>query len=266
VLVAAPPSEFSAAGKVDSGKLAGRKGAQLDRTRTRPDSGCCRSGFCMGRSLRASGGLCWLGPCCQTAGRRLRVCQSLLQRSHFKLLGALAIARALRLSLEQLASRHAVVLHTMHPSVGHNTLHSSVCMARSGAVAGEALQQARRSLNYANVVILMADAQVSLRAGGGLSKRELTLAAQIVREGRAILIALNKLDLLTEADQQRVCPCPDPCRAWAPACSQCALGEQPLHLCATGASGENDCDPQAQPASHVSPRCLLHVAMPSCLS
>lgn len=73
-----------------------------------------------------------------------------------------------------------------------------------GAVAGAALQQAQRSLNFANTVALMVDAQACHEAGGGLSKRELALANRIVQEGRAILIILNKLDLLPEPQQQQV--------------------------------------------------------------
>lgn len=71
-------------------------------------------------------------------------------------------------------------------------------------MASAALQQAQRSLNFANMVALMVDAQHCHQAGGGLGKRELALANRIVKEGRAIVIVLNKLDLLTEAQQQQV--------------------------------------------------------------
>ncbi|EIE20905.1 small GTP-binding protein [Coccomyxa subellipsoidea C-169] len=73
-----------------------------------------------------------------------------------------------------------------------------------GAVAGGALRQAEHALNFAQVVVLMVDAAVSTQLGAGLTRRELALASSIVREGRALIIALNKLDLLSPLDRDKV--------------------------------------------------------------
>lgn len=71
-------------------------------------------------------------------------------------------------------------------------------------MAGGALRQAEHSLNFAQVVVLMVDAQVSAGLDAGLTRRELALASSIVREGRSLLIALNKLDLLSDLDRDKV--------------------------------------------------------------
>ncbi len=71
-------------------------------------------------------------------------------------------------------------------------------------MAGGALRQAEHALNFAQVVVLMVDAAVSTQLGAGLTRRELALASSIVREGRALIIALNKLDLLSPLDRDKV--------------------------------------------------------------
>ncbi len=81
-------------------------------------------------------------------------------------------------------------------------------------MAGAALKQAEHSLNFAQVVVLMVDATVNLQLGAGLTRRELALAASIVREGRALLIVLNKLDLLSELDRDKVLLQPAPSPSW----------------------------------------------------
>ena len=51
----------------------------------------------------------------------------------------------------------------------------------------------------------MADAPQAAAAGArGLPKRDLSLAARIVGEGRALLILLNKADLLPEPERAKV--------------------------------------------------------------
>ena len=53
----------------------------------------------------------------------------------------------------------------------------------------------------------MADAQQAVAAGArGLPKRDLALAARIVGEGRALLILLNKADLLPKPERAKVAP------------------------------------------------------------
>lgn len=76
-------------------------------------------------------------------------------------------------------------------------------------MAGAALKQAEHSLNFAHVVAVMADAPVNLSLGTGLTRRELALASSTVREVRALLILLNKLDLLPPLERAQVRVPPD---------------------------------------------------------
>ncbi len=63
---------------------------------------------------------------------------------------------------------------------------------KSGNVYGKveklAVDDSRRSIQYANVVILMLDAETALE------KQDLTIADHIEKEGRAIVVAVNKWD------------------------------------------------------------------------
>jgi len=63
-----------------------------------------------------------------------------------------------------------------------------------GKVEKLAVEDSQRTIQYANVVILMLDAEQALE------KQDLTIADHIEKEGRAIVIALNKWDLV--ADKQ----------------------------------------------------------------
>lgn len=55
-----------------------------------------------------------------------------------------------------------------------------------------AVQDSLRSIQYANVVILMLDAEVALE------KQDLTIAGLVEKEGRAIVVAINKWDLVVD--------------------------------------------------------------------
>jgi GTP-binding protein len=54
----------------------------------------------------------------------------------------------------------------------------------------------RRALNFAQVVILLVDATQPLE------KQDLTIAEQIIEEGRALVLAVNKWDLIEDAPKQ----------------------------------------------------------------
>jgi GTP-binding protein len=64
-----------------------------------------------------------------------------------------------------------------------------------GKVEKMAVQDSRRSIQYAHVVILMLDAEFALE------KQDLTIADDIEKEGRAIVIALNKWDKVADKQQ-----------------------------------------------------------------
>lgn len=59
-----------------------------------------------------------------------------------------------------------------------------------------AVADSRRSIQYANVVILMLDAEIALE------KQDLTIADSIEKEGRALVVAVNKWDKIAEKDKQ----------------------------------------------------------------
>lgn len=65
-------------------------------------------------------------------------------------------------------------------------------MRKRGNVTGKveklAVEDSRRSIQYANVVILMLDAEAALE------KQDLTITDHIEKEGRAIVVAINKWD------------------------------------------------------------------------
>lgn len=71
-----------------------------------------------------------------------------------------------------------------------------------GAVAAASQGAGVRALNFAQVVLLMVDAQSIVQEGQALTRREVGLAALAVEEGRALVIALNKMDTCTDREQQ----------------------------------------------------------------
>jgi len=71
-----------------------------------------------------------------------------------------------------------------------------------GAVAQQTLQHGQRSMHMAAVVVLLVNAEDVRDRGAGVSKRELALASDVIKEGRALLIVANKLDACS--DEERV--------------------------------------------------------------
>ncbi len=77
------------------------------------------------------------------------------------------------------------------------------CVLR-GAVAEQTLQQGQRSMHMAAVVVLLVNAEDVRDRGAGVSKRELALASDVIKEGRALLIVANKLDACSEDERSAV--------------------------------------------------------------
>ncbi|KAA6417474.1 MAG: GTPase Der-like, partial [Trebouxia sp. A1-2] len=73
-----------------------------------------------------------------------------------------------------------------------------------GAVAEQTLQQGQRSMHMAAVVVLLVSAEDVRDRGAGVSKRELALASDVIKEGRALLIVANKLDACSEDERSAV--------------------------------------------------------------
>lgn len=65
-----------------------------------------------------------------------------------------------------------------------------------GAVAKMAALERQRSLRLAHVVALVVDAHAAFTGTEGLTRRELSMASEVVEEGRGLLLLLNKADLL----------------------------------------------------------------------
>ncbi len=65
----------------------------------------------------------------------------------------------------------------------------------TGKVEKLAAQDSRRAIQYAHVIILMLDAV------GALEKQDLTLCDHIEKEGRALVVAINKWDLVKDKQQ-----------------------------------------------------------------
>ncbi len=84
-------------------------------------------------------------------------------------------------------------------------LNAVVCVLR-GAVAEQTLQQGQRSMQMAAVVVLLVNAEDVRDRGAGVSKRELALASDVIKEGRALLIVANKLDACSEDERSAVSP------------------------------------------------------------
>ena len=73
-------------------------------------------------------------------------------------------------------------------------------------LAEQAQIQTQRSYNRAHIILLVVDALTIQQGNHGLLKRELSLVRDIVNEGRAIVVLLNKLDLLPADAQLEVEP------------------------------------------------------------
>ena len=67
-------------------------------------------------------------------------------------------------------------------------------VACSGKLAEQAQLQTQRSYNRAHIILLVIDALTVQQGHHGLLKRELALVRDIVKEGRAIVVLLNKVD------------------------------------------------------------------------
>ena len=76
--------------------------------------------------------------------------------------------------------------------------------AARGELAEEAQLQTQRSYNRAQVVLLVVDALAAENLEHGLTRRELALASKVISEGRALMVALNKLDALPQAARNAV--------------------------------------------------------------
>ena len=60
-------------------------------------------------------------------------------------------------------------------------------------------------MHMAAVVVLLVNAEDIRDRQAGLSKRELALATDVIKEGRALLIVANKLDACSEDERLQVC-------------------------------------------------------------
>ncbi|KAL4448459.1 hypothetical protein ABPG75_005678 [Micractinium tetrahymenae] len=72
-----------------------------------------------------------------------------------------------------------------------------------GAVAEQTVAEARSVMQFVHVVALLVDAQRALELKEGLTHREVTLANDVVAEGRLLLIVANKLDALAPAQREQ---------------------------------------------------------------
>lgn len=66
------------------------------------------------------------------------------------------------------------------------------------------MQQGQHSMHMAAVVLLLVNAQVMHSKRKGLTKHELALATDVINEGRALMLVVNKLDACTEAEGAQV--------------------------------------------------------------
>lgn len=72
-----------------------------------------------------------------------------------------------------------------------------------GEVAARTLEEGRTVLRFVHVVILVVDVLRILERNEGLTHQEATLAADVAREGRNLVIAANKLDELSPDHAER---------------------------------------------------------------
>ena len=59
-------------------------------------------------------------------------------------------------------------------------------------------------MHMSAVVLLLVNADFMRDRGKGLTKHELALATDVLREGRALLLVVNKLDVCTAAERTQV--------------------------------------------------------------
>lgn len=71
-----------------------------------------------------------------------------------------------------------------------------------GDVALKTLRDGYRSLNMVHVVVIMVDASLAVREDRVLSTKEMTLAGIAIEEGKAVVMAPSKMDLLSEEQKQ----------------------------------------------------------------
>jgi GTP-binding protein len=60
-----------------------------------------------------------------------------------------------------------------------------------------------RAIRYADVVVLMVDATTIGEFGAGIEKQDLTIAREVEAEGRALVVAVNKWDLIDDPARKR---------------------------------------------------------------
>ncbi|KAK9817190.1 hypothetical protein WJX72_010848 [[Myrmecia] bisecta] len=65
-----------------------------------------------------------------------------------------------------------------------------------GAIAEQALKEGERSMHLAQVVLVVVDVLHARNSKEIMTRREVSLASAVIREGRALLLVLNKLDAL----------------------------------------------------------------------
>ena len=65
-----------------------------------------------------------------------------------------------------------------------------------GVVSTRTLQEGRTVLRFVHIVVLVVDAARAAALGEGLTHAEATLAADVAREGRALIVLANKMDAL----------------------------------------------------------------------
>ena len=66
------------------------------------------------------------------------------------------------------------------------------------------MQQGQHSMHMAAVVLLLVNAEVMRSKGRGLTKQELALASDVISEGRALMLVVNKLDACSEEEGAEV--------------------------------------------------------------
>lgn len=72
-------------------------------------------------------------------------------------------------------------------------------------LAVRAQLQTERSYNRAHIVILVVDATSVDKLSPGLTRREIALATYVINEGKALLVAINKLDAVPQDRRLQVC-------------------------------------------------------------
>lgn len=71
-------------------------------------------------------------------------------------------------------------------------------------LAKEAYYAARKILKSSHVAVVMLDASNAQQHDTMLFRRELQLASEVLNEKRVLILALNKIDKLTEQQQKKI--------------------------------------------------------------